>query len=128
METRVQAIEDVAHLSVARGSSFAGFGIALFSLAFAIAGDPVLATKMAGALSLFACFVLMCCAGAARSRPYWNTEAWAMLQPARRPHDSEAQSLIGRVLRRAYLSFARLFALTSIMSFSATLLVQLAAR
>lgn len=100
----IDRIERAAHLSVARGCGFAALGILTFFIG--MSADMVAALKGAGYLSLMATAVLLLKAGFANRQSYRRTEVWFMLKPEERPDARIAQSIISRVLRRAYLSFA----------------------
>lgn len=109
----IDRIEHLAHISVARGCGFAALGILTFFIG--MSPDLVAAFKSAGYLTLLACAVLLLKAGFARRQPYRRTELWVMLKPDERPDASVAQRLISRVLREAYLRFARQAAILSAM-------------
>lgn len=100
----IDRIEQLAHVSVARGCGFAALGIVMFFIG--MSGDLALAFKSAGYLSMLATTVLLLKARLARARPYRRTELWMMLKPAERPPEAVAQQLIGNTLRDVYLNFA----------------------
>lgn len=106
-------IEQLAHLSVARGCGFAALGI--FTFFIGMSGELELAFKSAGYLSLLACAVLILKATLVRRQNYRTTEVWIMLKPAERPDKAVAQQLISTVLREAYLHFAWHAAMVSAM-------------
>lgn len=116
----------LANSSVARGSLLAFFAISTLALSLGIAGDPVMAAQAAGTLFIAASLVLIIRAAFAFQRRYWDTEVWAMLQPAHRPHASDAQALVGAILKLAYLRFAKMFALMSLLAFVGAALGELA--
>lgn len=100
----LERIEELAHLSVARGCGFAALAIVVFFVG--LSSDPPVACKLSGILALLTCLVLLLKAQLAPRRPYKHTELWVMLMPQERPQAAIAQQIIGTVLREAYLVFA----------------------
>lgn len=106
-------IEQLAHLSVARGCGFAALGIV--TVFIGMSGEMEIAFKSAGYLTLLACAVLLLKAALVQRQNYRTTEVWVMLKPAERPDKAVAQQLISTVLREAYLTFAWHAAMVSAM-------------
>jgi len=119
----VQSIENMAHLSVARGCGFAG--LAIFTLMIGLSWDLPLAFKAGGLATLLACAVLLIKAHNAPKRPYKHTELWIILPPDRRPRAEIAQQVIGSVLRDVCMHFASHAALLSAAMLALSLILQL---
>ncbi len=100
----IERIEQLAHLSIARGCGFAALGILTFFVG--MSADLPIALRSAGMLSLLVAAVLLLKAGFVHRQPYRRTEVWVMLKPAERPAASVAQVVIANALREAYLRFA----------------------
>lgn len=100
----LQRIEDTANVSVARGCAF-GL-LAIFTFMIGLVGDPHLALRSGGFLSLLMCMILVLCAWHAPHKHYKSTETWLMLPRDVRPHPEIAQRIISRVLRDAFYRFA----------------------
>jgi hypothetical protein len=115
----IDRIEHLAHVSVARGCGFAALGILTFFVG--MSADITAALKSAGILSLLTSSILLAKAQLAPNRPYRNTEVWVMLKPAERPNAAIAQGIISRVLREAYLRFAKQAALLALLFFAGSL-------
>lgn len=101
----MRAMENAAFISVGRACGFAGLG--LFCLIFGLSYDPVLAARAGGVLTLGLAVILAGFAMAAPTRPYKRTELWLILAKDDRPAEPAAQMVIGAVLRRTYLWFAK---------------------
>lgn len=100
-----ERVRFLALRSVARGTGFAGLGVATLTVGFAF--SPV-AAALAGALGAAAVTaVLAWKAWTAPQRPYKDTELWVMLD--KRPGIPERllQPVIGEALRQCYWRFAR---------------------
>jgi hypothetical protein len=116
----LETIERLAELSIARGCGFAG--LAIFTVMFGLAWDPVMAFRTGGLLSLLACAVLILKGRNAPRRPYKHTELWVILPKDERPKAEVAQQLIGTVLRDVYFKFARQSAYLGAIMLGASLL------
>ncbi len=104
-------LEQLAHLSVARGSGFVT--LAITTVMVGLSGHMPTAFKAGGVLALLTCMVLLLKAAYAHRRRYRDTELWIMLDPDDRPSKATAQRIVGTTLRHMYLRFARHFALGS---------------
>ena len=100
----LEAIENAAEVSVARGCGFAALGI--ITLMVGLSDQAYLACKAGGILTLGACLILAIRGLTAKSTPYKRTEVWIMLNEAERPKAAVAQQLIGNTLHDVYLRFA----------------------
>lgn len=121
-----ETIEQLAHLSVARGCGFAALGILTFFIG--MSGELVVAFKSAGYLSLLACAILILKATLARRQNYRSTEVWIMLKPHERPDKAVAQQIISTVLRETYLHFAWHAAMVSLLFLAGGLVLGLVQR
>ena len=72
--------------------------------------DLVRALQAGAILLILMTLILMWKAHMAPRTPYKRTEAWLLLDPAKRPPAELAQWAFGTVLREVYLRFARLTA------------------
>lgn len=115
------AIEAKAELSVARACGFACLGIGTFMVG--MMGEPKLAFKLGGQLTLLTCFILILKANLAARKPYKHTEVWLMLDQAERPRPEIAQTVISRALRFVFLRFALYSAALSVAMLTASLLL-----
>ena len=97
-------VEQLAFTCIARGCGFAMLGIG--TLMIGLAGDLAVALRAGGYSFLILCFVLMLMAWRAPVTPYKRTELWLLLDPAERPGDAVAQSIISSARRDACLDFA----------------------
>lgn len=104
----LERIETLARLSVARGCGFAMLGIGTTMIG--LLDDPAQSLRIGGILSLVTALVLLAKAGGATRRDHRNTELWIMLDPGERPAAAIAQTIVSRILREAYLTFAYYFA------------------
>lgn len=91
--------------SVARGCGFGVLAIACVMIGFA--HDLVRALQAGGILVTLMTTILLLKAHTAPTKPYKRTEAWLMLDPAKRPRPEHAQWAFGTVLRQVYSEFAR---------------------
>lgn len=114
-------LEQLAHLSVARGCGFAALGIA--TMMVGLAGHMPTAFKAGGILLLIVCLVLILKAARAGRRRYRDTELWVMLEPNERPSEAVAQRVIASALRHMYLCFARRFALGAALLLTGSLIL-----
>lgn len=101
-------IETLATRSVGRGCAFAM--LAIGTMMVGLSYEPALAFEMGGVFSLLVSLVLLAFAAHAPRKRYDETELWLMLKPAERPPQQIAQSIVSRLLKSAYLSFAYYFA------------------
>ncbi len=99
-----ERIEDLAHLSVARGCGFAGLGVVTFMVG--LADNMELSLRSGGLFTMILCLVLLLKAWKAHSKPYKSTELWLLIPKADRPSAAIAQDMISRCLREAYYYFA----------------------
>lgn len=104
-------LEQLAQLSVARGSGFVA--LAITTVMVGLSGHMPTAFKAGGVLALLTCMILLLKAAYAFRRRYRDTELWIMLDPDDRPAKATAQRVVGATLRHMYLTFARHFALGS---------------
>lgn len=114
-------LEQLAHLSVARGSGFAA--LAIITVIVGLSGDMPIAFKTGGVLMLLCCMVLVLKAFYAYRRRYRDTELWIMLDPEDRPAKAIAQRIIGTTLRQKYLTFAHHFALGAVALLAGSLML-----
>jgi hypothetical protein len=101
----MEAIENAAFVSVGRACGFAG--LAIFCLVFGLSYDPPFAARAGGLCCLLVTGILVCYAIRAPYRPFKRTEVWLILPKNERPPQASAQVLIGRVLRKTYIWFAK---------------------
>jgi hypothetical protein len=104
-------LRKAATASVARACGFGGLAIACTMIGFA--QDLVRALEAGGILLILMALILTWRGHTAPARPYKTTEAWLMLDPAKRPSAEQAQWAFGTVLRDVYLRFAWLTAVTA---------------
>jgi hypothetical protein len=104
----LETIEKLAEFSVARACGFAM--LAILVTVIGLTGEPQIALKTAGLLSLLTAMILLLKAALAEGKPYRSTELWLMLKPHERPHEAVAQRIIALALREAFLRFALYFA------------------
>jgi hypothetical protein len=105
-------VEDLRKAAIGSVSRACGFGaLAIACTMIGFAHDLVHALQAGGILLLLMALVLMWKAHVAPTTPYKRTEAWLMLDPAKRPPASVAQWAFGTVLRDVYLRFARVTAI-----------------
>lgn len=114
-------LDQLAHLSVARGSGFAALAIA--TVIFGLSGHMATAFKIGGVLMLLCCLVLLLKAAYASRRRYRDTELWVLLEPEDRPAKAIAQRIIATVMRQKYLTFAHYFALGAVALLAGSLLL-----
>ena len=104
----LETIEKIAEFSVARACGFAM--LAILVMMVGLSGEPDMALKTGGLLSLLISMVLVLKAALAEAKPYRSTEVWLLLKPHERPHEAVAQRIIALALREAFLRFALYFA------------------
>ena len=118
----VNAIEDAAETSVARGCGFAALGIV--TLMVGLSDQMYLACKAGGILTLGTCLILIIRGLTAPRIPYKSTEVWVMLTSDERPLAAVAQQVIGNTLRAVYIRFALHAAIVSLVLLGLSLLLQ----
>lgn len=101
----MQEIEARAEESVQRGCAFAVLGIAC--LMMGLSYDPLLAAETGAILTSLLAVVLILKARMAPRRSHKQTELWALLDERHRPPEPQAQRILMRVLKDAYLRYAR---------------------
>jgi len=106
-------LRKAATASVARACGFGGLAISCTMIGFA--HDFVRALQAGGVLLLVMALILSWRGYTAPGRPYKTTEAWLMLDPAKRPAADQAQWAFGTVLREVYLHFAWLTAILAMV-------------
>ena len=104
----LERIALMARTSIGRGCGFAmlAIGTTMVGLIY----DPVQSLRIGGVLSVITSLVLLVKAANAAHRSYRETEVWLMLAPSERPDPAIAQTVLSRILREEYLSFAYYFA------------------
>lgn len=120
----MDAIEQAANVSVARGCGFCGLAILCTMLGLSF--DPAVSAKVGAVSSLLLSLALIFKASRAMGLPYKRTETWIMLALADRPHPSVAQAVIGKALHRTLLRYARYAAFVSMVLFAAAIIFALA--
>jgi hypothetical protein len=114
-------IERVAHVSVGRACGFCGLAIICFMVGFSY--EPHLSARVGGLFSCAVTLVLIFKALMAAHRPYKSTETWLMLQEGQKPSPASAQLVIGGVLRRVFLHYARYSAAVTLVLLSAAVVL-----
>jgi hypothetical protein len=109
----MEAIERAANVSVARACGFCALAIICFMVGFSY--QPALAARVGGMLSFSVTMGLLVKAALAERQPYRSTETWLMLPEAERPPPAIAQAVIGSVLRRVFLQYARYSASATVL-------------
>jgi len=100
----MQRIDQLAHVSVARGCGFGMLAIATFMVG--LSAEFALALRAGGYSCLLMCFILIAMGWRAHAKPYKRTELWLMLEPSERPQPAVAQLIIGSARREAFLDYA----------------------
>jgi hypothetical protein len=119
----MDAIEQAANISVARACGFCA--LAIFCLMVGFSHEPHLAARAGGMMSFAVTLVLLFKAAKAPRQPFRSTETWVMLAPGDRPPPSIAQAVIGAVLRRVFLQYARYSAFVTVTLLAAAVLFKL---
>lgn len=119
----IDELRKVSTESVARGCGFGVLAIACVMIGFV--DDLARALTAGGILLLLMALILAWKGQAAPSRPYKQTEAWLMLDPAKRPRGDEVQALFGRVLREVYFSYAQLTAAAAVALLAVALVLSI---
>jgi hypothetical protein len=120
----MQRIENLAELSIARACGFAALSIVCIMLG--CSPNPALALKVGGMMTLASASVLAFRGHTALQRPYMRTELWTILPRHERPRVDVAQQIIGGVLKRVYLRFARQAAMLAVLLLAAALIAGMA--
>jgi predicted membrane metal-binding protein len=119
----MDAIEHAANISVARACGFCA--LAIFCLMVGFSYEPHMAAQVGGMMSFAVTLVLLLKAAKAPRQPFRTTETWLILSPEDRPPPSIAQTVIGAVLRRVYLQYARYSAFAAVTLLAAAVLFKL---
>ncbi len=117
----MEAIEHAANVSVARACGFCALAIICFMVGFSY--EPHLAARVGGMLCFAVTLALLYKAATVPRQPYRTTETWLMLAESERPPPAVAQAVIGTVLRRVFLQYARYAASVSVMLLAAAVLL-----
>lgn len=117
-------IEHMAELSIARACGFAA--LAIVCLMLGCSPNPALALKVGGVLTLVSASVLAFRGQTAPQRPYTRTELWTILPRHERPSVDVAQQIIGGVLKRVYLRFARQASILAVLLLASALIAGMA--
>jgi hypothetical protein len=117
----METIRRLAMISVARACGFGG--LAIFCMMVGLAFDLALALKAGGIATLLVTMILLLKAQRVDRDDPKRTEVWIMLEVHERPPLEAARRIIAGARRAAFLSFARLFAVLSVVLLSSGLLV-----
>ena len=97
----MERIRVLAVLSVRRACAFAA--LAIVTVMFGLAADPVLSLRSGAVLTTLAAVVLYWFGLEAPRRNHRHTELWILLDGAARPPDSHVGRIINNTLREVYL-------------------------
>jgi hypothetical protein len=100
----MEKVEQLALISVSRAVGFATLAIGILMLG--LSADLPNCLKAGGILTLITSLVLLMKGLRAPQRDYRRTEVWIMMNPNDRPSAAVAQGVIGKALKRTYLTFA----------------------
>jgi len=115
-----ERIEGTAVGAVGRGCGFTG--LVLACAVHALDDTPILALKAGGLSALIVTFGLLLLLGVRAERTcFTKTKIWRELQGHERPAPDRAQAVIGGARRRAFLTYAHVFALAAAASLAVAL-------
>jgi hypothetical protein len=123
VEAMSERIEGTAFGAVGRSCGFTG--LILGCLVNALGDKPILAFKAGGLLALVVTFSLLLLGSRAERTCFTKTRIWRELEGHERPSPDRAQAVIGAARRRAFLSYAYLFALAAAASLAVALAADL---
>ena len=118
-----ERIEGTAFGAVGRGCGFTGLILACF--VNALRDTPILALKAGGLLALIVAFGLLLMGLRAERTCFTKTRIWRELKGHERPAPDDAQAVIGGARRRAFLTYAYIFALAAAASLAIALAANL---
>jgi hypothetical protein len=113
-------VERAANLSVGRACAFTCLAILCFMVGFSY--QPTLSARVGGSFALLASIILLIKAWLAPTTPYKQTETWLILEDNEKPAADTAQQVIGTMLRRIFLDYARFAALIAVLLLAASVL------
>lgn len=114
-----ERIEGTAFGAVGRSCGFTG--LILACLVNALRDTPVLALKVGGLLALLVTFALLLFGSRAERTCFTKTRIWRELEGHERPSPDRAQAVIGGARRRAFETYAYVFALAAAASLAVAL-------
>jgi hypothetical protein len=114
-----ERIEGTAFGAVSRSCGFTGIILGCF--VNALSGTPLLALKAGGLLALIVAFSLLLLGLRAERICFTKTKIWRELEGHERPTADRAQAVIGGARRRAFLTYAYVFALVAAASLAIAL-------
>ena len=117
----MEEIERVAHISVGRACGFCGLAIICFMVGFSY--EPHLAARVGGMFSFAVTMALVFKGLMAERQPYKTTETWLMLPDQIKPPAAVAQAVIGTILRRVFLQYARYGAAATLVLLAAAVVL-----
>lgn len=117
----MEEIERLAQISVGRACGFCGLAIICFMVGFS--SEPHLSARVGGLFSFFVTLALVFKALMAERKPYKTTETWLMLPDEIKPPAAVAQAVIGTILRRVFLQYARYGAMVTLVLLSAAVVL-----
>jgi hypothetical protein len=100
----MEKIRAMAVLSVRRGCAFAG--LAIGTVMFGLASDPLLSLRSGAVLTTLAAVILFWKALQAPTRNYRHTELWVMLERTPDMLERHAGHLVNGILHEVYLGHA----------------------
>lgn len=114
-----ERIEGTAFGAVGRSCGF--MGLILACAVNALRDTPVLALKAGGLLALLVSFSLILLGSRAERTCFTKTRIWRELDGHERPSPDRAQAVIGGARRRAFETYACVFALAAAASLAVAL-------
>jgi hypothetical protein len=118
-----ERIEGTAFEAVGRGCGFTGLIVAC--TVNALRHSPLLALKTGGLLALIVTFALLLLGSRAERMCFTKTRLWRELDGHERPSPERAQAVIGGARRRAFQTYAVVFALSAAASLAIALAADL---
>ncbi len=112
-----ERIRALAHVSIGRACLY-GL-VAIVAMMIGLIGRPDIALRAGAILFLLTSAFLVLRAVQALNRSYRETEVWALLGKRHDLPEPGAQAIFGEVLRGAYLKFARLTMVASVLLWAA---------
>ena len=119
----MEEIRKVAAACVGRAVMFGTLAIACVMVGFSFA--PVSAFRSGALLSLLMSLILLWKAMSAPRTPHRRTEVWLYLDERSRPVDSQAQLIVGSVMRDIYARYAQISLAVAVGFFALSLILQL---
>jgi hypothetical protein len=118
-----ERIEGTAFGAVGRSCGFTG--LVLACAVDALRNTPILALKAGGLLALVVTFSLLILGSRAERTCFTKTRIWRELRGHERPSPDRAQAVIGRARRRAFETYACVYALAAAASLAVALAANL---